>query len=121
MEGKHEAWVLATLNFLNGEGVQAYDGGWNANSLEGMERPKGGILEIPDRLKILSKAMAKMRSQEYVVIKLKQELAAAQREICDQRGVLERLARQPYRLAFKIFMKLRREAERRKKDDERRP
>jgi hypothetical protein len=54
MEGKHEEWVNATVNFLHQHNVQTYSKGWNANSLEGMSLPKGEVLEIPERLKLLS-------------------------------------------------------------------
>jgi len=54
MEVKHEEWVNSTLNFLQGQNVKTYSNGWNANSSAGMDVPKGDVLEIPERLSILS-------------------------------------------------------------------
>lgn len=54
MEAKHEEAVNAVLNFLHQHNVQTYEGGWNANSSEGMNLKKGPVLSIPERLILLS-------------------------------------------------------------------
>lgn len=54
MEQVHEQAVTAILNFLQAHNVKTYEGGWNANSLEGMDRPKGRVLSIPERLIIMA-------------------------------------------------------------------
>jgi hypothetical protein len=62
MESKWEGWVKETINFLQGNNVDTYEGGWNANSLEGMQKPKGKVMEIPQRLNILQEAMNSRRA-----------------------------------------------------------
>ena len=52
MEQKHELWVHDLITFLHANNVQTYEGGWNANSLEGMRLPKGKTLEPSERLNI---------------------------------------------------------------------
>ena len=62
MEQRWEAWVKETLNFLAANNVDTYEGGWNANSLEGMNRPKGKIMEIPQRLNIFQETINTRRA-----------------------------------------------------------
>jgi hypothetical protein len=62
MEQKWEHWVKETLNFLRANHVDTYEGGWNANSLEGMEKPKGKVMEIPQRLNIFQETINTRRA-----------------------------------------------------------
>jgi hypothetical protein len=62
MESRWENWVLDTTNFLNANDVVTYKGGWNANSLEGMNLPKGETLEISARLVIFQRTIDSRRA-----------------------------------------------------------
>lgn len=62
MEAKWEVWVNAVINFLVANKVDTYEGGWNANSLEGMQKKKGPVMEIPQRLNILQEMMNSRRA-----------------------------------------------------------
>lgn len=63
MEKNHQEWVTDTLNFLQEMGVRTYEGGWNANSLEGMELPKGEVMPITRRLKIFRETILTERAK----------------------------------------------------------
>ena len=62
MESKWEVWVNATNHFLLYANVDVYRGGWNANSIAGMQVKKGPVMEIPERLNILRETMSTRRA-----------------------------------------------------------
>jgi len=62
MAKKHEEWVNATLKFLHDLRVQTYEGGWNANSIAGMNLPKGPVMDIDKRLELLLHTILAERS-----------------------------------------------------------
>lgn len=89
MEKKHEKWVTSLLNFLHAINVDVYKGGWNANSLEGMQKPKGEVMEPSDRLDIARRkfeqlghdaARARLRAEdaERALLKVSKNLTEAE-------------------------------------------
>lgn len=74
MEEKHEVWVNATIKLLHDLNVQTYKGGWNANSIAGMNLPKGPVMDVDERLNLLRETiMSERASAAAVRIELNEE------------------------------------------------
>jgi hypothetical protein len=114
MEKSHEEATLATTNFLGHLDVPVYEGGWNANSLEGMNLPKGEVMKIPDRLKIFMQMILSERSDAAGTrVRLddaEEMLRNVRRSLAEKQDVLHRIATLDESAAMVIFFDLRKAA-----------
>ena len=122
MEQKHEEWVLATLNFLGIMLIDAYDGGWNANSLEGMNLPKGEMLEIPRRIDLMRKKHEE-QGRELSKVNLawyecQEQLHNVRQELAEAQDVLHKIALLPEVESAVLVDELRLAAEEAAKEEE---